>query len=66
MARRRKTLLIAFALVFLAVGGLTWYWQATAVDRQVDALLAEARTEVVGREVPVLTFRSQAKAWSLQ
>ncbi len=51
MARRRKTLLIGFALVCLAAGGLAWYWQATAataMERQVDALLDEFRTEKPG------------------
>ena len=43
MTRRRKTPLVVFALVFLAVGASAWYWQATAVERQVDALLAEVR-----------------------
>ena len=45
MTRRRKTLLVACALVLLAAGGLAWYWQATAVDRQVNALLPEVRKD---------------------
>ena len=45
MTRRRKTLLVALALVLLAVGSFAWYRHATAVDRQVNALLAEVRTE---------------------
>ncbi len=48
MTRGRRTLLVVFALVFLAAGGLTWYWQATAVERQVDALLAQVRAEEPG------------------
>ena len=47
MTRRRKTLLVAFALL-LAAGGVAWYWQATAVDRQVNALLAEVRQDEPG------------------
>ena len=40
MTRRRKKLLVAVALAVLAAGGFAWYWQATAVDGQVTALLA--------------------------
>ncbi|KKM15523.1 hypothetical protein LCGC14_1695200, partial [marine sediment metagenome] len=43
MSRRRKTLLVAVALVLLAAGGFAWYWQATSVDRRVNAILAEGR-----------------------
>ena len=43
MSRRRRTLLVVLALVLLAAGGFAWYWQATAVDRQVNALLAKVR-----------------------
>ncbi|KKL70537.1 hypothetical protein LCGC14_2103900, partial [marine sediment metagenome] len=45
--RRWKTLLVAVALV-LAAGGSAWYWQATAVDRQVNALLDQVRKEEPG------------------
>ncbi|KKL56182.1 hypothetical protein LCGC14_2247950, partial [marine sediment metagenome] len=45
MTRRRKTLLVVLALVLLAAGGLVWYGQATAVDRQVNALLDEVRPQ---------------------
>ena len=48
MTRRRKTLLVVLALVLLAAGGFAWYWQATAVERQVDALLDEVREEERG------------------
>ena len=47
MTRRRKTLLVVLALVLLA-GGFAWHWQATAVDREVDALLAEVRKQEPG------------------
>ncbi len=47
MTRRRKTLLVVFALVFLAAG-VALYWQATAVERQVDALLAEVQIDPPG------------------
>ena len=42
---RWKMLLVVVALL-LAAGGFAWYWQATAVDRQVEGLLAEVRSEV--------------------
>ena len=48
MTRRRKTLLVALALVLLIVGLSAWYRQATAVDRQVNALLAELRKDEPG------------------
>ena len=48
MTRRRKTLLVAVALALLATGGLAWYWQATAADWQVKALLAEVREDGPG------------------
>ena len=47
MTRRRITLLVVIAFLLLA-GGSAWYWQATAVDRQVNALLAEVRTQKPG------------------
>jgi len=34
MSLGRQRLLVAVALVPLAAGGLAWYWQATAGDRQ--------------------------------
>ena len=48
MTRRRKTLLVVLALVVLAAGGVAWYRQATAVGRQVNALLDEVRGEERG------------------
>ena len=48
MTRRRKKLLVALALILLAAGGFAWYWQATAVGRQVNALLAEVREHEPG------------------
>ena len=47
MTRRRKTFLIVLALL-LAAGGVAWYRQATAVERQVNALLDEVRWEEPG------------------
>ncbi|KKM07077.1 hypothetical protein LCGC14_1737590, partial [marine sediment metagenome] len=44
MTRRPKALLVVLALVLLAAGGVAWYWQATAADRQVNALLDIVRT----------------------
>ena len=48
MTRRRKTLLVVLGLILLAAGGFAWYWRATAVDRQVNALLAEVREDNPG------------------
>ena len=48
MTRRRKKLLVALALAGLAAGGLAWFRQATAADRQVNALLAEVRKDDPG------------------
>jgi len=48
MTRRRKSLLVVLAVLVLGAGGFTWYWQATAVDRQVHALLDELREEEPG------------------
>ena len=48
MTRRRKQLLVAVALALLAAGGFAWYRRATAVDRQVSALLAGLRKEEPG------------------
>ena len=45
MTRGQKTLLVVLAVIVLSGGGFAWYWQATAVDRQVNALLDEVRTE---------------------
>ncbi|MHC4611453.1 MAG: hypothetical protein ACYS7M_14000, partial [Planctomycetota bacterium] len=42
MTRPRRTLLTLLALLLLA-GGSAWYWQATAVDRKVNALLDKVR-----------------------
>ena len=74
MTRRRKTLLVILAAVLLAAGGFAWYWQATAVDqavdRQVNALLAEVREP--GREpdhaepVAVSVLAETAKALSVE
>jgi len=47
MTRRRKTALVVVVVV-LGVGGFAWYWQATAVDRQVHALLDEVRRDEPG------------------
>jgi len=43
MTRRRKTLLVVLVAILLFAGSFAWYWQATAVDRQVNALLDEVR-----------------------
>ena len=48
MTRRRKRLLVVLAIVLLAAGGFAWYWQATAADRQFNALLDEVREEEAG------------------
>jgi len=45
MTRRRKSLLVVLAVLVLGAGGFTWYWQATAQQRRLRALLAEARYE---------------------
>ena len=54
MSRRRNTLLAVLALL-LAAGGFAWYWQATAVDRQVNAPLAERRQDELSLVEPWLT-----------
>ncbi len=45
MTRRRRSLLVVLVALLLGGGGFAWYWQATAVDRRVDALLDELREE---------------------
>ena len=39
MTYRRESLLVVLAVLILGAGGFAWYWQATTVDRQVNALL---------------------------
>ena len=69
MTRRRKTLLVALALV-LAAGGFAWYWQATAVHRQVNALLAELREDEPGLaerwliKLGLMRDRRTGRAWN--
>ncbi|KKM23413.1 hypothetical protein LCGC14_1615450 [marine sediment metagenome] len=69
MSHRRKTRLVAVALVLLAAGGLAWYWQATPVDRQVDALLDEVRQEGLGSvgrwliRLRLMRDRRTGRAW---
>ena len=42
---RCRRLRLGSAALLLLMGGFAWYWHATAVDRQADALFAEARKQ---------------------
>jgi len=51
MTRGRKRTALMLLALLLTAGGIAWYWRATAINRQVDALLAETRqTEPGGIE----------------
>ncbi len=43
MTRGQKRLLVVLGVIVLSGAAFAWYWQAMAVDRQVNALLHEVR-----------------------
>ncbi len=45
MPRLRTRTLLTLLPPLLVIGGFAWYWEVTAADRKVDALLAEVRQE---------------------
>ena len=65
MTRRRKKLLVVLALILLAAGGFGCNWQAAAVDRQVNVLLAEVRARepaLAGRQRTMLELLTASQS----